>query len=305
MIKLFTHTDLDGVGCSYLAKTAFGDDVSVEYCGYNNVNEVIEDFINTKNVDNYRKIYITDISVNEKIASQIDMFKDKFVLIDHHPTALWLNKYDWASVITHDKKDKKICGTMLFYEYLVENKLITTHLYMHDIVNYINFYDTWRWVEDFEEPYILPKKLDNLLKLIGRDEFLEFILGKNAINSYDKVLDIEEKKIKNLIQKKSKDIRSQTIVDANGNGRKFVWNYCEEYVSEVGNGLCSIFEDVADFVVLIDMSRKSVSFRSLAKKDINTGLDIAKMFGGGGHKDSSGCPLVSCWVDLVKNDIDN
>lgn len=27
---LFTHTDLDGVGCAILAKSAFGNDVAIE-----------------------------------------------------------------------------------------------------------------------------------------------------------------------------------------------------------------------------------------------------------------------------------
>lgn len=37
--KLFTHTDLDGVGCAILAYLAFGrENVDVEYCNYNDVN---------------------------------------------------------------------------------------------------------------------------------------------------------------------------------------------------------------------------------------------------------------------------
>ena len=73
----------------------------------------------------------------------------------------------------------------------------------------------------------------------------------------------------------------------------------------MGNGICNEFSDKLDFIALIDMSKKSVSFRSLPKKDIDTGKDIAKMFGGGGHKDSSGCPLIDFWVALIKNDVDN
>ena len=32
MIKLITHTDLDGIGCAILAKIAFRDNVEIEYC---------------------------------------------------------------------------------------------------------------------------------------------------------------------------------------------------------------------------------------------------------------------------------
>ena len=36
--KLFTHCDLDGIGCAILAYFAFGrDNVDVEYCNYDDV----------------------------------------------------------------------------------------------------------------------------------------------------------------------------------------------------------------------------------------------------------------------------
>ena len=41
-IKLFTHTDLDGIGCAILAYLAFGrENVDVEYCDYSNVNDKV------------------------------------------------------------------------------------------------------------------------------------------------------------------------------------------------------------------------------------------------------------------------
>lgn len=37
MVKLFSHTDLDGIGCGILAKLAFGKDVDISYCDYDNI----------------------------------------------------------------------------------------------------------------------------------------------------------------------------------------------------------------------------------------------------------------------------
>ena len=50
MIKLFTHTDLDGVGCAILAKLAFGEEVDISYCNYDDINE--RNIINM----NYREV---------------------------------------------------------------------------------------------------------------------------------------------------------------------------------------------------------------------------------------------------------
>ena len=44
MVKLFTHTDLDGVGCAVLAKFAFGNDVDIEYCNYDDIDSKVEDY---------------------------------------------------------------------------------------------------------------------------------------------------------------------------------------------------------------------------------------------------------------------
>jgi len=51
-VKLFTHTDLDGIGCAIVAKLAFPD-VNIEYCDYDNVNEKIKQYIET---EEYKKL---------------------------------------------------------------------------------------------------------------------------------------------------------------------------------------------------------------------------------------------------------
>ena len=37
MVRLFSHSDLDGIGCAVLAKLAFGKDVDISYCDYENI----------------------------------------------------------------------------------------------------------------------------------------------------------------------------------------------------------------------------------------------------------------------------
>jgi oligoribonuclease NrnB/cAMP/cGMP phosphodiesterase (DHH superfamily) len=123
MDKLFTHTDLDGIGCSILGKIYYGtNNINVEYCEYNNINEkVLEcDF------ERYEKIFITDLSVNDEVAEKIDKLNGKFNLIDHHETALWLNKYDWAQVKTKKEDGKKESGTSLLS--ITEEEDIQKHL---------------------------------------------------------------------------------------------------------------------------------------------------------------------------------
>lgn len=67
MDKIFTHTDLDGIGCAILAKL-YNPSIEVEYCDYNNINEKICDFLNN-NIP-LGDLYITDISVSNEVAKK-------------------------------------------------------------------------------------------------------------------------------------------------------------------------------------------------------------------------------------------
>jgi len=95
-IKLFTHNDLDGVGCAIVARLAFGDIVDVEYCAYKYINQKVLEFILGSDRMMYDHVYITDLSVNHEVAGLInkEMYKkpDQIILLDHHDSAKWLSE---------------------------------------------------------------------------------------------------------------------------------------------------------------------------------------------------------------------
>lgn len=125
MVKLFTHTDLDGIGCEILAKIAFGKDVDVTNSEVSDINKNIKEFLdNPKNNGIYDKIYITDISVNKENAERLSNRPEKVQLLDHHGTALWLNQYPWAHVRVKDKETGILTsGTELMYKNLEKEEL--------------------------------------------------------------------------------------------------------------------------------------------------------------------------------------
>ena len=49
-VKLFTDTDLDGLGTAIVAKLAFGDQVDVFHCSYRNLNQRVDYFYNIKTI---------------------------------------------------------------------------------------------------------------------------------------------------------------------------------------------------------------------------------------------------------------
>jgi len=60
--------------------------------------------------------------------------------------------------------------------------------------------------------------------------------------------------------------------------------YADRYISEIGNDLAQLNQDL-EFIVLIDMGRSKISLRGITDTNL---CEIAKRFGGGGHAKASG-----------------
>ena len=289
MIKLFTHTDLDGVGCAVLAKLAFNNDVDIEYCNYDDINSKVEEYFNN---DLEYDCHITDISVIEELANKIDNSDKKYKLLDHHPTALHLNNYDWCTVIVENEYNHiKTSGTELYYHWLADKGYIDRNDTLDRFVELVRNYDTWRWAT-LGESGIICKQVNDLLYLYGRNKFIDWCLNEIRSGVFPKlyesdklVLEIEQNNIDNYIKKKNEQLIVMQLCD-----KTCGVVFAEKYFSELGNKLCQMHPEI-DFVAMIDMSG-TVSYRTI-KDDIDLGKDVAKLFGGGGHAKAAGSRFVN------------
>lgn len=267
-VKLFTHTDLDGVGCAILAYHAFGaENVDVTYCDYGNVNEKISAYLD--GAERHDLIIITDISVDSITADRINEDSTTWTLIDHHATAKWLNIYDWALILVEDD-GVKTSGTSLFNDYL--NNILP------EFAEKVRSYDTWDWTLTGDRA---AKDLNDLLYLIGRDRFVHRFTRNNSVKLTAEerlLLEVERSRIDAYIRGKSAAL---TIRQINGYNVGIV--FADRYQSELGNLIAAERDDI-DLVAMIDPA-KGVSYRS--KGDIDVGA-FAKAYGGGGHKNAAG-----------------
>jgi oligoribonuclease NrnB/cAMP/cGMP phosphodiesterase (DHH superfamily) len=203
-----THTDLDGVGCTALCKhfaERNGYEVEFFNCGYSTVNDRVREVIDRVEAGEViDMVLITDISIKE--GTNIDVLLNRMVesnpnmvvrLLDHHATATWLNKYDWAEVNEKDSDGIKRCGTWWTYQFLSEyfgesesdriQEIEAYHDYpldnyddllsqdpVFEFVKAVDLFDTWKWVEDYPDgkPFELAGDLNKLLKIKGLDTFL-------------------------------------------------------------------------------------------------------------------------------------
>lgn len=296
-VKLFTHTDLDGVGCAIVAKHAF-ENVDVEFCNYDEIDKKVEEFTATMQYRHYDKVFITDISVSEKVALLIDFSmsreleaKDKYTLIDHHATAKWLNKYEWAMVndqeisIYPKESYMKSSGTSLFYGYLWDKYGINLPFLLR-FIELVRRYDTWDWFNKYSDQHA--KKLNDLFYIIGREKFIERMMENTNpafSDSEELILDLEEDKISRYITSKEKEMVIKTLGSEGVAGIVFA----EQYHSELGNHLALSHPEV-DFIVLINAGEKKVSYRGV-KEDVHLGEMAKRRYGGGGHAKTAGSQI--------------
>ncbi|MBN8201331.1 DHH family phosphoesterase [Bacillus sp. NTK034] len=302
MYRLYTHNDLDGVGCGIVAKIAFGKDVEVRYNSVMGLDYQIEKlFENEKNLkDDF--LIITDLSVNDENLIRLDDLEKgggKVRLIDHHKTALHFNDYSWGRVEVQYDDGRLTAATSLLYEYLLEHELIKSSQALDEFVELVRQYDTWEWDQNEN---IKAKNLNDLFFMVSIEEFEEK-MTERIINSdhfkFDdfeqKLLEMEEEKIERYVRRKKREI-VQT----------FIGEYCagivhaESYHSELGNELGKDFPHL-DYIAILNLGGKKISFRTIHDHvDVSA---VAGKFGGGGHAKASGCSMGKDAYKLFVQDI--
>ena len=266
MIKLITHTDLDGVGCAILAKYVYGDNVDITFADYNEVNNIMEELDETK----YDSVFMTDLSCDLDYISKLDK------LIDHHKTALHLNKYDNCNVEVERSNGVLTCGTSMFADYLEVKHNFIFDIDMCWFIDLVQNYDTWAWKK---KGMTEANDLNTLFYAMGRDKFIEHILSCEDIfdETANVIIEYANNNQNNYIDEKLKQVYT---VEIGGNSYGLV--FAEQYFSALGDAMINSGYDVA---IMIDISDGTISFRSNDKVDVS---EIAKKFNGGGHKNASG-----------------
>lgn len=301
-VKLFTHTDLDGYGCRIIAERFVGiifESVDVTHVDYNQVNEKISEFINNGQYENYDLILITDISVNEELAEKINQLWNErkienLQLLDHHKSALFLNRYDWAQVSVEHDKNILASGTSLLYDYL---RFVFDAPYdKRDFVfvEMVRKYDTWEWHTKYKD--IIPKRLNDLFLIYRGERFVKHI-SHYLVGAIDEIfgptenllLDLEQERINDYIELKSKGAKMVNV-----DKYKVLVVHADKYHSELGKALGEKFPE-ADIIAIMDLNQKKISFRT-SKPSVDVS-EFAKKYGGGGHAKASGAPLRESVID--------
>ena len=291
-VRLFTHNDLDGYAAYITARCYFPkEDIFVEYCTHENIDDRLEHFMKTINygVD---YVFITDIAMKrnetaDKIAICDVLMNDVTVkLLDHHEDALFLNDYPFAR-IEIERNGEFICGSMLFYDYLINELHFPQNDTLAQWLKLVNDYDTWLWEDKYN--YELPKLWNELFFFYERNQFVENTLKKiqrknlEFSNTEKMYLDLEHGKQKQYVKSRVKNSSLKNIL-----GYKCAIAFGEQYINELATGL---YEEYPESEIQIIITGKNISYRC-RNKDLYIDLnEFASNFNGGGHKNAAGSPV--------------
>tara|TARA_B100001248_G_scaffold51520_1_gene33503 strand:+ start:2857 stop:3774 length:918 start_codon:yes stop_codon:yes gene_type:complete len=266
----------DGFGSALAARKIFGD--SAIYWPANHD----QDPPDVKGMD----VYILDYCYKRPILENMVKVANKVIVIDHHKTAE-AELSDMEETSKFQKVfDMNHSGAVLTYKYFFPNEQLPL------LFSYIEDRDIW--LKKMPDTAEVSAALFGLQKEFSIWE--EYLVDENI----DKLIDIGKKvlahievEVNNLARNSYLDEWS-LILD----NERITFNVavCNSplYQSDLGNYLVTKkFKDQADFAAIWNfdgtINKTKFSLRSTnEKQDISI---IAKLFGGGGHRNASGCTV--------------
>lgn len=186
MIKLFTHTDLDGIGCEVVARFLAADAIDVEYCENNDVDSKICNFMNSSERSKFQHIWITDLSIKATTANLLNYRKGDAIimLVDHHASSDHLKHHEWARIEIEDNCGVKQCGTSLLFKLLftpdASRKLVDNDVNVENLKTFVELVRLWDTVDwkNFAKYGTDARNLNDLFNAMSRQSFVDSMLCK-------------------------------------------------------------------------------------------------------------------------------
>lgn len=266
--KVLYHSNCnDGFAAAYCAWTVLGD--SAQYIGVNHGEE-------PPTINQGDRVYVVDFSYSREIMLSIEKIASELVVLDHHKTA-----QEALLGLSFANFNMNKSGAVLAWEYWHSDEPIPT------LIQYVQDRDLWN------KKLNLCDHVDAMLKSFK----MEFEVWDNLAHlSSDEYLSLAKTLGTPILEKKQRDVEAlastYTWTEIGGYKVPTVETSKSGVVSDLGHYLCNKIPE-APFAAIwcVTQDGKIVcGLRSVGDFDVS---EIAKQFGGGGHKNAAGFERVS------------
>lgn len=260
-VTVLYHRDADGFGAAYAAWKKFGDEA--EYISVQYGEPLPKIPVETQ------RLFIVDFSYPVETIQLLQGLYPSVVVLDHHKTALPLTELPGCYI------DLDKAGCQMTWEFMHDQALLP------DILRYVADRDLWR----FEEPY--SEEVNLYIASLPWDFTIwdRFDLDL-AVVSGSSIKAFRDGQIKAALR----NVRMITLA-----GYEVPCVNASENISEIGNRLCQEYPEAAFSVSYCDRKDcRSWSLRSIGEFDVSA---VAKLFGGGGHRNAAGFSTELFWPE--------
>lgn len=271
----------DGLGAKFAAWTLFGQYANYIPVQYNQpLPQELIDYIEKKDDS---EVYILDFSYKRNILDDLYTKVEKLVVLDHHESAQKELKDTPYSTFDMSKS-----GAVLAWEYFRPNTRVPT-LLLH-----VQDRDIWKWELDRTDEILLGfEPYKNEMVNWANASVLEN--EENQLDHYYKlgcpVKFFRDSHVEKAVKKAKIVNFPLNLLSGNGSEDIHVYKVAivntTEYISEIGHLLNKNLDIDFSITFFITTDMKVIlSFRS-RKGGVNVS-EIARLYGGGGHVNSSG-----------------
>lgn len=297
-----THNDADGAMAAWLMKQA----VPAAQIVFSAAPAAqVDAAITTALEEGADAIVITDCSPSSVMAEKLDCMEIEKLLVDHHKTAEYLNKYSWAEVKPLKDGNSAISeyrGIKLIDECaasnvctILQNEGIKFNEEVKNFITVVNINDMWQFDRIHElEP--LTEEFMDYNRVFYRTSLEDFIANpKFTISPEDKLIlqgikETEDNFISSLVE-------YATYTEIDGIPAVRIRTAGRFNMSKLTLSLLKKFPEHNLFVY---ENAVSISLRVRKGAGIDAGA-IAKKYGGGGHAAAAGIPIPENLQDVAFN----
>jgi len=284
-IYLFTDQDLDGAGCYYILRKAIGKNFKHTLTSEKNFRSA---FLSLENRDQYKKIYICDLSVLE---SNLDILDSNNIVYINHRNTVKYNNLSYKN-LRQESSDSPSC-TLLLYKKLKE-KLPEFTKEEKILITLINDYDS------YELKLLDSLKLHYYYCTIEGDKLERFYnIFETGFKGFT---EIQKNKIQNIEDKIESTFNSLKIFKGDIKiGDKLV-TMCSTFNNTFPSEICDriIRKFNADIALSVNLNTSHVSLRKNKSCTINLGNLAKKIFDGGGDDCVAGGKITKPFLELTK-----
>lgn len=327
---LFTHDDLDGVGCRVVYEIAHSHEKKgIEYNVFNCSNAKLDETVLSElDTDKYAPdrtiIYFADICGKPDTLSVLKSRGYQVYIFDHHITNLHaLDYYPNAIVMEANTLGQPVSGTSLLFQYFcsVNDPELSRYFKpekgnarydrIAHFVDTVRSYDTYEWKQTGN---IEAKQLQTLFFMIGIENFskkyvtnlLETTEDTPLINDSDMMfvkakMEFEQSTIDSFTINDVIPIQLLGAIDDIMHPGCMIIANKGAPISEIGYQFLQKHPEF-DFIVGINFNYpgREISFRARDDK-MNLGQNFAARIGGGGHPKAAGATMPSGALSDVLN----